>query len=206
MGCVMFRFKSLRLRSSLQQLASQYRGKKIAARIVVPPNMSWWYYQEFGTATHNSGQSGSSENGITTQSVPASPHPDGYPIYPKNGKTLSWPTDAGGHYFDFVIGERGFRFFVPWHPGVSPQGFVRRVLLDVQAMAQDRIANALFTGNYQFEAAHSALVDEVMPAAINIIANSMGESLDGTRTDGKLSGAAAEQALRASASVEDLSK
>jgi hypothetical protein len=203
----MFRFRSKTLKAALQEKRNRFAGRTLTARISVPPELRWWYFQEFGTASGLSSDVGAVEDGITIQPVEASPHPEGYSIPPKNGNMLSWPLTAGGNpdYFTFIINGRGYRFFVPWHPGVSPKGFVRRSLLDIRTQTADAFTFALLDSGFDFNTVRETLLSIVMPQVRNIIAANMGESLRGTRDDGKLKGDAAESAFNTLAQIKDLS-
>jgi hypothetical protein len=202
----MFKFKSTKLRSNLTDIRNQWMGRRLTGRVSVPPEMQWWYYQEFGTATHlGSGNPGGTiDEGIHQQPVDASGHPEGYSIAPKLHNYLSWPLASGGNYFDFIIGDRGYRFFVPWHPGVEQKAFVRRVLIDIRIQAVDTLAFTMLKSGFDLESTRSALINSVMPAVKETIANSMAESL-GSRGDGKLHGQDAATVFRTEASVLDLS-
>lgn len=45
----MFTLKSNKLINRLTALSAALSGRRPAARIVVPEELAWWYYQEFGT-------------------------------------------------------------------------------------------------------------------------------------------------------------
>src|SRR6478752_1499987 len=106
----------------LQRRIEAWHGRKIGARIRVPPELSWWYWQEFGTATRG-------------DQPQASGHT--YPIYPVNAKMLSWPGASG---------QRVFSHGVPAHPGIPPRRSVTKVLDDIRQETQEGVRAALREG------------------------------------------------------------
>lgn len=196
----MMKLTSKKLLTNLQALKSQYAGRTLTARLAVPPEMSWWYYQEFGTATGNpSGVSGFSENGASMQNIEASPNPTGYLIAPRTASYLAWSVSDNrrtdqeylSSLFDYIEGSTGIRFNAVWHPGVTtPKAFVRRVLADIHTQASDTLALALKDNNYSFEALKLSMFEDVMPRVRDTIAASMQDSgIENTREQGgKLKG------------------
>jgi len=69
----MFKFTSTKLAANLEALRQQYVGKNLSAKVVVPPELSWWYYQEFGTVGPYS------IRGVVLPATPEYPEAKGFP-------------------------------------------------------------------------------------------------------------------------------
>jgi hypothetical protein len=183
---------SLRLTAALKTLANNARSAgRFGAVLEVPPDLGWWYYQEFGTATHF-------DPGDHNGYIPPSSHPDGYFIYPLHGKGLKLRASAA-HPEETIIPHVGPPY-TQLHPGVEPKSFVRRVLNDIDAQSANALVAALVNSQYDFQAVKNALLGEVMDMVKNKIVSSMAESLH-AEPDGKLNGAEPAQVFEAAATV-----
>jgi len=177
-------FKSRKFLNELRRRRGEF-GAKAAARITVPdgPEYRWWYFQEFGTATHN----------------PDSPNPAGYDILPVNGKGLAWTNPDGSRV---VVPFVGFPHTRP-HPGVIPRRFITDIEPTINRTVADRVAHSLTTSGFSFEALRSALLTDIMPNIKSQIVQSMAEKLPGTREDGKLAGQRAADVFDAISTTQE---
>lgn len=174
--------------SVLKRRKASWVGAKLASRIVVPPALQFWYWQEFGTAVGG-------RAGLTDPAGGASGHT--YSIYPVNAAALSWPDGQGG---------RTVVHYVQKHPGTRSHHFVYRSLADIKAVACAEITKAFHEGQWKYGIVKSALNNKVMPQAVEIIAVNMERSLPGTREDGKLNGSLAADFFRGLATIQDTSE
>jgi hypothetical protein len=163
-------FRSRNFIKELERRQSEFGSKKAAARLTVPdgPQHRWWYFQEFGTATHN----------------PDSPHPSGYEIYPVNGGALSWVAKDGTR---IVVPFVGFPF-TDIHPGVTPKRYIATIEPNLKTVIASRAVSSMLSSKFDFNALNQALLTEIMPEIKRQIVESMAEKLSGTREDGKLAG------------------
>jgi len=187
------------------KIKDSFAGKEIKGRIVVPPELRWWYFQEFGTATHLTvGVPAVNTENLKITAVAPSTKPGGYGIDPVNGSWLSWPTTS---VEGFTQNGRRFVRRVLHHPGVRPRGFVRQSLRYITLQSKRLLVLAMLNSGFNYEAVHSTMIQEVMPAVVKMIAVSMDTTgVDGTRSDGKLSGKSASEAFREGATVFDMSR
>lgn len=156
-------------------------SQPIAARIVVPPDLRWWVYQEWGTATR--GEAGK-----------ASGH--AYNIFPVRAKMLSWPGADGS-----VV----FRHSVINHPGIRPRHMVLKALPEIESAVTGELGRVLKETGYDFNAAKVYLLDVIMPKVKQLLVESFERELPGTRVDGKLGGTSAAEAFNAGAEIVDTS-
>lgn len=178
---------SLKLVDHLKERARKAAGAKLAAAVTVPDNLSWWYFQEFGTAS---------------RSELDSPHPEGYEIHPVNGKGLRLPATEE-HPEELAVPYVGPPY-TKLHPGVAPKSFVRSILPEIQQSARLQIMQALIESGLDPSAITDVLVDKIMPDVIEQIAASMERSgLAQRRADGegKLGDQAPADAFRNEAEI-----
>lgn len=190
---------STKLIANLTQLKSEFAGRSITARLSVPPELSWWYFQEFGTASGlGSGEGGFSEGGISMRDIAgAKEGGQWYLIGHERFGFLSWPTEDGGaslpsnrngdldgHSHSF--NGKNYRFDNVFHPGVTtPLAFVRRALADIQVQSRHLCIQSLHENDYSFDALSETMSNTVMPVVRALIAASMESSgLKNDRTDG----------------------
>src|SRR5258708_34885785 len=102
----------------------------VAYKIVVPEDLKWWYWLEFGTA------------GRQDADAPfKSAHSDTYSIDPVNAKMLAIPDAKSPN------GPDGIRFtFHVDHPGIRPRLIYRGVRQDILAFAKQAILGSLADG------------------------------------------------------------
>jgi hypothetical protein len=196
----MFKFTSAKLVINLDKVKSNMAGRKASARITVPPDMDWWFYQEFGTATHFNEEKVEMPVGVAQIELPGTTAPSGYQITAKNGKLLRLPITI-----EFPEAWEGFSVH---HPGVSPKAFIRRILPEIQKQSAEAMATALIESGYNITSVQEALMTEIMPAILADITNSMAEQLNaGTDRDspGKLGHADPASVFHSAASIVDSS-
>lgn len=138
---------------------------KIAARIVVPPDLRWWYWQEFGTAIGGRTRNVDSTGGASGSTYSIKPLGPGYP--------LKWP--------------EGMAWNVN-HPGVPSHHFVTRTLPDNLKLAAIKIIAAMDRSQWNVATVRDSLLGEVMPRVKENIVQMISITLTGTREDGKLLG------------------
>lgn len=187
-----FNLSSKKLVPKFKQLAARARSTGVVGAILeVPPDLGWWYFQEFGTATHF-------DPGDHNGYIPPSAHPEGYFIYPINGKGLALRSNAA-HPDETIVPHVGPPF-TELHPGVSPKNFVRKVLDEIDAQSANALVTALVNSQYDFDAVKAALVNQVMEQVKATITASMSESLH-SAPGGKLDGADPAQVFSAGATT-----
>jgi hypothetical protein len=165
----------------LENRSRRWTASRHQVILRVPPELSWWYWQEFGTAA--SGEEGRS-SGHT------------YRIVPVNARVLSWPDGQGG---------RVVRAEVPAHPGIKPRRAVRQVLPDIREEMASAVHQAFLHKAVDDPTRLSASFVTAMEDAKKRIVESMQTQIPGTRQDGKLAGRSASQEFNDNAEVVDLS-
>lgn len=195
-----FKFTSAKLIANLETVKSKLAGRKVSARITVPAELDWWFYQEFGTATHFNQETIDLPPGVTQAAIPGTTAPDGYTIRAQFGKHLRLPITVN--------------FPEPWegsavhHPGVSPKAYIRRILPEIHKQSSFLVATALLESGYDPAAVQAALMNEVMPAILADITNSMSEQLGNNidrDTPGKLGHADPASVFHSAATIVDSS-
>lgn len=163
----------------------------ISARLVVPEELRWWYFHEFGSATFNE------------------KHPTGaYPIVPITAPYLKFPNPEGKYISSEMFShfDDGFtRRFKVMHPGVRPTHMITLVLDDIRQMAATEIVQAMVSSRYSKDAVRERLVQVVLQQAKQIIVESIEAHLEGQREDGKLHGRSAGEVFNDYAVVKDTS-
>jgi hypothetical protein len=147
----------------LQTLVNKYQSKKVVGyRIEVPPELIWWYYQEYGTAVR--GEPGKASG------VP-------YDIKPVIAKALRIPQGNGSFSFVREIKD---------HPGIPARYSVKKILPELEKYCKEQFAKPGIIDDPKFLAKTSK---ECAEFAIKLIAESLDRNLDGIRRiDGKLEG------------------
>ena len=147
-------------KKKLIELSNTYRKPRITFRIQVPPELVWWYYQEYGTATR--GEPGKASG------VP-------YDIKPLIAKSLKIP--AGDGSFNFVKEVKD-------HPGIPARYSVKQILPELEEYCKEQLlAVSLLHNNISLE----KVAKECAEHAILLIAESLDRNLN-TSPDGKLDG------------------
>jgi hypothetical protein len=173
----LFKFTGARFADEIRRRREAITGRTLSARIRVPEELIWWYWQEFGTATR------------ATDSERTAPYP--IPGEDSTSKGVAFEGRDGG----LVIRHR------VWHPGVYPRAFVRMVIDEIVAGAWQDIADDLVHG--RLAEAHEALLSKSLTRAKELIVESMAQQLTGTRPDGKLGGASASEVFNTQAEIVD---
>jgi hypothetical protein len=137
---------STKFLAEMTRRASAVRATPIAAKIVVPDSLRWYYWLEFGTALR--GEAGH-----------ASGHT--YDIDPVKRLVLAWPKSGGMHFAAHVVA-----------PGIRPRAFIRKVLPDIRTAAGTAVGSALLASGFDLAAAQSALTQS-MSVAIEVMADSL---------------------------------
>jgi hypothetical protein len=195
-----FNLTSQKLLETLKQVGSRFYDKRIGARLTVGEDAAWWYYHEFGTATHEGEGTFETPPSISVQE-PEGGTGSSYDILPKNGDGIRLPATAGfpeSHTYP-AIGMG----YTREHPGVPALGLVRTVLEDIHTKAASDIITALKDGEYEPQSVQEALTEQTIPAALSSIVESIAEKLHTPERDtpGKLSGVPPEEVFRESATI-----
>ena len=174
--------------AELQRRIREFSVGEVNIGLSIQPGNEWWYYQEWGTATHAS-----------SPDFPSTA-PSGYGIKPVHGDFLTFPGPQGEQVFTPEVKS-------PNHKGVRPKGYIRMILPDLQEQIKDDVAFSLAANNYSKSAVKEILLDRTMPRAQEMIASSMSEALGQTRTDGraKLGSASPSEVFQAETFITDLS-
>lgn len=144
------------VKQKLEQRLADWQSANLRARVTVPPELKWWYWNEFGTASRGDTERGASGNF--------------YPIDPVNKKLLSFPTEEGQVVALHVD-----------HPGIHPHRFVLNSLPGIMDFARINVRTAFIRSGGDVEAVRIQLMEVVMPEAITEIARFMFFALPGTR-------------------------
>lgn len=145
-----------KLSEALAQRRADWQQARLSARVTVPPELKWWYWNEFGTAARGDTSRGASGSA--------------YPIDPINKELLSFPTEEGQVVAKHVD-----------HPGIHPHRFVQNSLPGIMDFARVNIKGAFIRSHLEAEAVRIQLMEVVMPEAISEIARFMFFALPGTR-------------------------
>jgi hypothetical protein len=172
-----------RFTEHLDRRIAAYKGAVAAARIEAPPELKFWYWTEFGTATR--GEAGHS-SGFS------------YDIDPVDAEALRFPLGGEMVMFDHVD-----------HPGIRPHRSIRKVLPEIHQVVQERVRQALRAGGTDNpQKLREAMVDATT-AAKALIVDSMAVNVPGRRElepeRGRLGGLSAAEVFEAKATVVDLS-
>ncbi len=128
---------------------------KSGAQLYAPDELSWWYFQEYGTA--NKGVHG----GAT------------YPIEPVDAKELVFPGPGGAgvtrtHHVD--------------HPGIPPRKAITQVLPQIQDNIKKLIRQSLADGGVDQPGLIKDAVLQAAEDAKALIVESIAEHIPGTRS------------------------
>ena len=165
-GTISFKLDSPFLRALVKRQID-FRTRRIAYKIVVPEDLKWWYWLEFGTA------------GRQDADAPyKSEHSGTYPIDPVNGKMLRIPDAQSPSAPD---GSR-FTFHVD-HPGIRPRLIYRGVREEILNYAKQVIAGSLQQG-ISAASLDVALKDVIMPFALVKMGDRLEDQAPGVKTSG----------------------
>jgi hypothetical protein len=181
----MFTVKSTRLKLTLRRLQQQWRSAgKIAAVIRVPPEMIWWYWQEWGTGVY--AEKGTKPGNEVGYFVPA----------PENTEAnilLFYNQDG-----QLIYREEVFVF------GIPAKHMVGSVEKDAREILKEGTRKALKERGYNPEALRSHLLDELMPRIKELIRRSFESNLSSEARDrGRLPVSPAEE-FESKAKIEPL--
>lgn len=198
-----FDLKSIKLLRTLQEVGSRFAGKRIGATLSVGDDAAWWYYHEFGTATHEGEGEFPVPSSITVQE-PEGGTGSSYDILPKNGDGIRLPATPSfpeAHIYP-AVGQG----YTREHPGVPALGLVRTVLEDIHTKAASDMITALKDGEYEPQSVQEVLTEQTMPAALDAIVSSIGDKMHTHDRDlpGKLGGASPDEVFRESATISAL--
>lgn len=144
----------------LESLEKKYSSPFIIYRIVIPPELIWVYYQEYGTATR--GEPGKASG------VP-------YDIRPVIGKYLKIPKQDGGYAFVKEIKD---------HPGIPARYSIKQVLPEIESYCREQLLkNSIISSNKDAD----KIAKDCAKFAVAKIAESLDRNLK-TSEDGKLEG------------------
>lgn len=168
----MFTVKSTKFLNQLAKMREDFSGKrKVAFKLTVPPEMVWWYWQEFGTALY--AEKGSSSGNEV-----------GYFVRPVEGKSLKFYDRSSGN---FRITNETFVFGIPAH----------HMITDILPQIQDDLKQIVSEGlrqGYTVETLESYLLEVGVPQIIQLVSQSFEDKLDlPIRPNGKLGGISATQ-------------
>lgn len=165
-GRIAFKLDSPYLRELVRrQIELKQDQKPIAYKLVVPEDLKWWYWLEFGTA------------GRQDSEAPfKSAHSGTYPIDPVNGKMLRIP-DA--HIPNSSDGSR-FTFHVD-HPGIRPRLIYRGVRAEILDYAQLAMSGCLKDG-ITVASLRQTLATDIMPYARDMMGKRLEEQAPGVKT------------------------
>jgi hypothetical protein len=138
----------------------------IAYKLVVPEDLKWWYWLEFGTAGRQDGDAP-----IKTE------HSGTYPIDPINGKMLlipdaKSPNEPGGGRFTFHVD----------HPGIRPRLIYRGVRTEIIEYAKAAIAGGLRQYGINVAALRLTLANDILPYARDMMGKRLEEQAPGVKT------------------------
>lgn len=182
-----FRPSADSLITQIRNKIQEWKGAKIAARITVPPELQWWYWQEFGTAVGG-------RSGQTDPTGGASGHK--YPIRPVNTTMLAWTGPDGKQVLVPEVKE---------HPGVPSHHFVTRTLPDNLEIAAIKLIAAMDRSAWSVKTVRDSLLGETMPRVKENIVQMIELTLPGINPGGKLKGQAAADVFDQESKIVDSS-
>lgn len=183
-----------------RQMLERYKKwlgvKYVGSRIVVPPTLAWWYWQEFGTATGYSLPDMGSLAGTRVNLAPRGPTGK-YPILPTDKeKLLRFPWQGKMIYKDSVS-----------HPGITPSRSVTKTLPDVGATLCASVHEAFLTGMADDPERLKSVLHLVAELARDNISEQLGRDLgrrDMEPDAGRLGGETAERVFYDAATIVDI--
>lgn len=149
----MIEFKSMKFMDELRRRRAEFSGGPMVFRITVPPEMRWWYWNEFGTATF-------AEKGTD--------NPGGYEISPTDAKILFFPRKNG---------EWVFRMS-QWMEGIHPKHMITSINGELCNEAGRALMRALVQGHFKEESVRSMFMEVIMPRLKEMIKQSFEDNLD----------------------------
>lgn len=181
----------------LRERVKKWEGTQApAARIVVPDELRWWYFNEFGTATKWEDPGGRVLNARLAGVPPPIHGKQKYQIVPVDAKALAFPVRG-----TLVITK------LVNHPGIRPSRSVTKALADIERTMKDRVRDALYAGAADDPTRLKEAVQEAAEQAIQHIAESMSRNLAGAREavenggEGKLGGRSAAEVFQSEARI-----
>lgn len=149
-------------RALLARVEAFLSSPAIGYKIVVPDDLKWWYWLEFGTAGRQDADAPyRTEHGGT------------YAIDPINGKALKFVDSSGKNRFAFHVD----------HPGIRPRLIYRGVRSDILAYAKESIM-ASFQNGISPEMLRVALSLDILPYALEKMAARLEEQAPGVKERG----------------------
>lgn len=146
---------------------------QIVAKIVVPDDLKFWYFQEFGTASR--GDAGGAA----------------YSIDPIHANSLAFPGPGGEKVFAKHVN----------HPGIPARHSVGKAMPQIEEDTAASITKALQSGAADDPSLLKVAVEQSTQNAKELIVQSMEQNIPGTRADGKLLGRSAASVFDAEAQV-----
>lgn len=200
-----FQLKSMKLIEQFSKLIPETSGKRVGAMLSVSDEASWWYFHEFGTATHQGEGDFPTPPSVQVQPVEGTANTTGYPILPNEAEAIRLPGIAGGE--PKIVPQVGAEYTLE-HPGVPALAIVRTVLEEVHKLASTEVAVALKEAGYQdLNSVQTAIKGKVLPATLELITDSIAAKMP-PRTDrdlpGKLGGASPADVFKRSATIIDI--
>lgn len=177
----------MKFADELRARARSFRAAKIAARIQVPTDLSWWYFLEFGTASRRSSDAPYGGGATGTYLIK--------PIDRGNNSTLEslhWGPPGGGVFAAKVD-----------HPGIRPHPFVRPSLSKIMQQFAADVAGALAREGFRANTVKQALINETMVFAKALLVANLAVAAPGTREDGNLLGLTAAEVFEEEAEITD---
>lgn len=128
----------------------------VVVRLEVPPDedVAWWYYHEYGTATHNEVNPGGT-----------------YPIVPVNKDMLAFPGSNG----EIVLTSK-----VEAHPGVKASHIVSDALPELRDDMRERVDTALKKGGLDSPEVMKQVAVEAMTECRERVITNIATRLPGT--------------------------
>jgi hypothetical protein len=168
----MFTIKSLNFLNKLAEMRQDFSSlHKVAFTITVPPEMAWWYWQEFGTALY--AEKGSLSGNET-----------GYFVRPQEGKALKFYDRAAGN---FRITNETFVFGIPAH----------HMITDLLPVIREQITEIAAEGlkqGYTLEGLRAYIEEAGVPHIVQMISDQFALKLDlPVRPNGRIGGTAAQE-------------
>jgi len=158
-GDISFKLDSPFLRELVKRQIEFKSAKPVAYKIVVPEDLKWWYWLEFGTA------------GRQDADAPyKTSHSGTYSIDPVNAKAL---------HFE-VGGKSRFAVHVD-HPGIRPRLIYRSVRTEILDFAKITIAGSLKDG-VCISSLRTALAGIIMPYALKRMGDNLEAAAPGVKT------------------------
>lgn len=166
--------------------------KTVGAKLTVPPELAWWYFQEFGTA----GQNVTGEQASET-----------YEIHPLPGNLAAHQSNNPSQLVFMLGGELVTRGAVLHHPGVRSAGFVRKAQPIFNQTIHEKLREALNAGAHEDPTKIENVVLQSMQLIKDEIVDSMAVQLghfsDGDDPQyGRLKGQKPEDVFKANALID----